>query len=187
MARKGITYDQVANAATVIKAQGSEPTITAIRNQIGEGSFSTISAHLAKWREESADKVNPRDLPPEVEAKIMEAMTVIWNISDKAAQEDLAAIRREHKEREDELNQALKEANEEIARLESAVEKEEEKNEAMASELEKLKSENTATLAKLEAYKEIAGEPKPPAGKKTVRRPRTKAASECTPDASQPG
>lgn len=190
MARKGITYDQVANAAAEIKARGSEPTISAIRTAIGEGSFTTISQHLAKWRDSAADKVDTKDLPPEVEAKIMEAMMVVWNISNKTAQEDLVAIRQEHKDREDELTEAVNEANAEIARLEEVVENGESKNDAMAAELEKLKSDYTACQAKLEAteklYQELVSELKQPAGKTPARRQPSKASSARKPAESQP-
>ena len=68
MARKGVTFDQVANAAATIKARGTEPTIAAIRVELGnEGSYSTISQHLAKWRTEDSEKGVHKEMPPEVE------------------------------------------------------------------------------------------------------------------------
>lgn len=98
MARKGINYEMVANAAAAIKARGQEPTISAIRVELNnEGSFSTISQHLAKWRELDAEKVDVRSLPEVVENAALTAITTIWNVANKEAREEIAAIKEEHK------------------------------------------------------------------------------------------
>lgn len=103
MARKGITYDQVAEAANSIKARGIEPTIHGVRVELGnEGSFSTISQHLSKWRSEGQEAVNVRPMPPAVEEKVMEIAARIWVEAEviaqtevKQAQEELARSKKE--------------------------------------------------------------------------------------------
>jgi len=50
MARPGITYDDVANAATELKGQGKNPTIENVRLILGTGSIGTINMHLRKWK-----------------------------------------------------------------------------------------------------------------------------------------
>ena len=50
MARPGVTYDQVASVADAIIGEGQQPTINAVRDQIGTGSPNTIHKHLTAWR-----------------------------------------------------------------------------------------------------------------------------------------
>lgn len=123
MARKGITFDQVMNAATAIKARGMEPTIHAVRIELGnEGSYSTISQHLARWKSESATKVDTRELPPEAEDAGMTAITTIWNVAVRYANEEKAAMRQENEDTKKRLSEELSEALKEIAALEEAAE-----------------------------------------------------------------
>jgi len=49
MARPGITYPEVAHAATQLIEQKVRPSIEAIRRILGTGSNSTISRHLREW------------------------------------------------------------------------------------------------------------------------------------------
>ena len=138
MARKGITFDQVANAAAAIKSRGVEPTITAIRKELGgEGSYSTISQHLAKWRAESADKIDAKDLPPEAEDAAMTAITAIWNIATKHAAKETAAVRQELTDTTTALKKELEEARDEIAKLEELRDLKEAELAKMREELKK--------------------------------------------------
>ncbi|SFM24194.1 replication region DNA-binding N-term, partial [Desulfomicrobium norvegicum] len=50
MAREGITYDQVAQVADKMVADGHQPTIRAVRDALGTGSPNTVHAHLQAWR-----------------------------------------------------------------------------------------------------------------------------------------
>lgn len=52
MARLGVTYQDIANAATQLIGQGRQPTIELIRHILGTGSTTTIANHLRKWRAE---------------------------------------------------------------------------------------------------------------------------------------
>lgn len=168
MARKGITFDQVANAARAIKARGQEPTIAAIRVELGdEGSYTTISTHLAKWRAEEADRVDTRSLPPEVEDKMMEALMTVWNVANKAATDDLATIKQEHADERKRLAEQVTEATGEIGRLEAALRAAEEaadQAKGYAANLEKKLSATTGELeATRELYKQLVAGIKPPA------------------------
>lgn len=51
MARKGITYEQVAAVADSLVGEGQQPTIQAIRERLGTGSPNTVHKHLTTWRE----------------------------------------------------------------------------------------------------------------------------------------
>lgn len=51
MARVGITYEQVAAAASALLGEGRQPTIQAIRGVLGTGSPNTIHRHLCAYNE----------------------------------------------------------------------------------------------------------------------------------------
>lgn len=194
MARKGITFDQVANAASAIKARGQEPTIAAVRVELGdEGSYTTISTHLAKWRADAADKVDTRALPPEVEDKMMEALMTVWNVANKAATNDLAAIKQEHADERKRLSGELEVATEEIKRLEEALRAAEDAAEQAknyAANLDKKLAAATGELdATKELYKQLVGSIKPPVaagGKAADTKPARRKAPEAGPE-NKPG
>src|SRR5437016_4369987 len=58
MARVGITYQDVINAAQELDAQGKNPTIEMIRILIGSGSNSTISQHLRTWKSKKNNSIS---------------------------------------------------------------------------------------------------------------------------------
>lgn len=68
MARPGITYNDVANAAQQLAAQGKIPTIELIRLLTGTGSNTTIAQHLKTWkhRQTQAPAFNSEGLPQEI-------------------------------------------------------------------------------------------------------------------------
>lgn len=51
MARPGITYTDVAEAASELLGQGRNPTVEQIRLFLGTGSSTTIANHLREWKE----------------------------------------------------------------------------------------------------------------------------------------
>lgn len=50
MARPGVTYKEISQAAAQIMGQGKAPTIEQIRHILGTGSSSTIAMHLRTWK-----------------------------------------------------------------------------------------------------------------------------------------
>lgn len=52
MARPGVTYNEVYQAASHLIGQGKNPTIQEVRLLIGSGSSTTIANHLKQWRDE---------------------------------------------------------------------------------------------------------------------------------------
>lgn len=53
MARPGVTYYDIANAASLLLESGENPTIDKVRQKLGSGSNSTIANHLKQWKEEN--------------------------------------------------------------------------------------------------------------------------------------
>jgi colicin import membrane protein len=84
MARTGITGDQVFAAADDLAAEGIQPTVKLVRDRIG-GSYSTITPHLATWKEERRGQAvaNIPDMPESVEA----TSRTVWVAAWKASQE----------------------------------------------------------------------------------------------------
>lgn len=73
MARNGISYQEVANAAQQLVAAGKNPTIEAIRGILGTGSNSTISALFRDWKAKqdlSQQTATKENLPPELIATL---------------------------------------------------------------------------------------------------------------------
>ena len=62
--KNALTYDDVAQAASLLLSRNERPTTRNIRLMIGRGSFGTISRYLNEWREKSSpETVSPS--PPE--------------------------------------------------------------------------------------------------------------------------
>ncbi len=66
MARIGVTYLDIANAAEAIKKQGQIPTVDRVREQLGTGSKSTIAPHLKQWKSNSSDLIDNNGLPSDL-------------------------------------------------------------------------------------------------------------------------
>lgn len=79
MARAGINYVDVANAAKQVQLNGAEPTVDRVRSELGTGSKSTIAPLLKRWKE-SAGNVQavegiPKALADSVQALYQQAVT----------------------------------------------------------------------------------------------------------------
>ena len=58
MGRAGITYAQVADAATALMDSGRTPTVDHVRAALGTGSKSTLAPLLKRWKEQHVETVN---------------------------------------------------------------------------------------------------------------------------------
>lgn len=65
MARPGITYLDVAQAATKLHEQNIRPSIEGIRRVLGTGSNSTINRHLRDWRDKQGNQLELEQGLPE--------------------------------------------------------------------------------------------------------------------------
>lgn len=152
---KGITYAQVADAASAIKARGHEPTGYAIRAELGgTGSFTTIQAHLAKWKDSTAQQVTERDLPPEVENAMHMAIATAWNVATKLADETTAAVRQDCEDRMKAQAKELAEAHTMIAELEAQLSASQAEGEKVHQQLGKAQAAEATLQGQ---YKELKG------------------------------
>jgi chromosome segregation ATPase len=120
MARQGISKEQVYTAAAELREEGTAPTVQAVRERIGSGSFSTINTHLAEWKAENAAQA-VADIPAMPE-KVQDAFTRIWATAARSAQEDVETQREALEAMRREMDKERASMAEEIERLEKALE-----------------------------------------------------------------
>ena len=172
MARQGITRDQVYETAATLRDEGVQPTVQAVRERLGSGSFSTISAHLAEWKTEHGAQA-VADIPA-MPDKVQAAFQQIWATTARSAQEGLEtqrqaleAMRREmDKERSEmageikRLEKALEETATRANALETALSAEREAGQEKDQQLTSLRIENARLDERAKAAEERAAEHK---------------------------
>lgn len=85
MARSGIRYEEVKNAAETLLSRGLSPTIQRVREVLGTGSNTTISDHLKHWQQRMAEA--PRAiLPPAIPEVVMTALDTLWKTAVQQAE-----------------------------------------------------------------------------------------------------
>jgi len=75
---RGITQDQVNQAADAIVATGERPTVEKIRNHLGTGSPNTVTRMLEMWRQGLSERLRQASLLPELPDEVGQAMTALW-------------------------------------------------------------------------------------------------------------
>jgi chromosome segregation ATPase len=116
MARPGITHEQVLQTIQQLESEGAEASITAIRERLGTGSFTTIAQVLQSWRQERARVSRPPvpELPDQVAGLFRQLWAESWRAADA-----VAATEREAAAQERAASEAqAQEMQGEIARLE---------------------------------------------------------------------
>jgi len=121
MARPGLASEQIRQTIEQLAAEGAEPSVTAIRERLGSGSYSTIGAVLTHWRRQQAQAARravpepPDTLPYLVKNLWAEA----WKSADAAYEPERQAFQRERAEHE----KTRQEMAAEIRRLEEELER----------------------------------------------------------------
>src|SRR5690348_4485206 len=75
---RGITQEQVNQAADAIIAAGERPTVEKIRQQLGTGSPNTVTRMLDTWRQGLSERLRQARLLPELPDEVGQAMTALW-------------------------------------------------------------------------------------------------------------
>ena len=88
MARAGITYQDVANAAQRVRQRGDEPTVDRVRSELGTGSRSTLGPMLKRWKTGSEAAAHLNGLP----ADLVAAVKALHERAQYAADERLSLI-----------------------------------------------------------------------------------------------
>ncbi len=85
MARTGIIFEEVQNAAESLLGRGLNPTIQRVREVLGTGSNTTISEHLKTWQQQLAEAPK-MVLPPTIPEAVMTALDGFWKIAVQSAE-----------------------------------------------------------------------------------------------------
>lgn len=139
-----ITFEQVAAAADAIKAAGNKPTLRAVREQIGSGSFATVQRHLAQWQGGQGRQAEAAlTLPPALQRAILEFMG-----QEMATQRaGIEAALAEAQSVAADLAREGEQMAEEIVRLQSDLGAALEQGERLTGQLEQLTSERDRVSA----------------------------------------
>jgi len=92
MGRPGITYLDVAQAATKLFEQGNRPSIEAVRHELGTGSNSTINRHLRTWREKQG---NQQELESGLPESLLIAVKGLYEATKAEATAKISTIQAE--------------------------------------------------------------------------------------------
>ena len=84
MGRLGVTYEDVANAAEVLKREKTQPTVDGVRELLKTGSKSTIAKYLKQWKigQSSLNFQPQNDIPPE----LLTAIKTLWAKGNERAE-----------------------------------------------------------------------------------------------------
>ena len=154
MARAGITYQDVANAAQRVRQRGAEPTVDRVRSELGTGSRSTLGPMLKRWKTGSEVAADLDGLP----ADLVAAVKGLHERAQYAADERIAQEREAHQSLEQQWRTELEEVRQrcltldgqcsELGKVNDALQTE---NRIQAEALQK-EQQRTASLAtKLDA------------------------------------
>src|SRR5580692_2372009 len=97
MARPGVTYLDVANAAQQLVAVGRMPTIETIRIALGTGSNSTLGNHLRTWKskQDQTQQIATKENIPE---ELIAALKGVWERVIVQSDEKIQAVQQETQE-----------------------------------------------------------------------------------------
>ena len=91
MARPGLAPDQIRQTIQELAAEGTEPSVTAVRERLGTGSYSTIGAVLSDWRRQQAQAARPAvPEPPDTLAHLVKNL---WAEAWKSADDEARSAR----------------------------------------------------------------------------------------------
>lgn len=109
MARPGVTYLDVSNAAQQLVAAGRTPTIETIRIELGTGSNSTLGTHLKTWKskQDSTQQIATKENIPE---ELISALKGVWERVMNQSEDRIQLIHRE-------TQQELLQLRQEVQRL----------------------------------------------------------------------
>lgn len=156
MAKKGITRVDVERAVATIEARGDQPTVTSVRQELGDtGSSSTIHRHLRDIRSEREAGSAAREAPP---ASIIEEMQrtteSLWALAQHVARQDIDTIRRSAHERVAQLEEDLEQAFGEVDAQRHALQRMSEQQAEADAEIERLRRALTESEAAREVIRE---------------------------------
>ncbi|HET8701463.1 MAG TPA: DNA-binding protein, partial [Nitrococcus sp.] len=155
MARPGITYTQVADAASRLAAAGKNPTIDGIREALGgTGSKSTIAPLLKRWKATHQETVAQAELGLPLE--LLQALQGVYEKVQAEAAQQRAEAAQAHEAQQAELQEALRLTRGEHEALHAAYQEQERALTAAAARIQEQQDANhrqEVALASLDSEK----------------------------------
>jgi chromosome segregation ATPase len=103
MARAGITYSEVAEAAMRLHEENKTVSADNVRNLIGSGSKTTIIKHLNTWKDGHILEAQANGVP----LSLLEALKGVWALIKDEANADIAAYQAEATTKIDEMQELV--------------------------------------------------------------------------------
>lgn len=154
MARMGVQYEDVVEAALQLQRQGDNPTIQRIRDWLGTGSFTTISEHLKQWRDNQRNATPLQQETQELPSGLINMAQQLWQQACLEADEKLQSYQQQA---DAEIRQALTDkqtALEEAQRMEEKSLLIDKKNNELLADMK----QQAAQLSRLEVQLENTSE-----------------------------
>lgn len=117
MPRPGLTDEQLLAAVEELVNTGQAVTVSAVREKLGTGSFSTINAFLSKWKAQ----VQVEQTIPTMPEAVAHYAKGFWSVAYQSAQESVKLERQGLDQAKQAFTLEKQELEAEIARLESNV------------------------------------------------------------------
>ena len=134
MARKGITYDEVALVADKLVSEGNQPTIQRVREELGTGSPNTIHRHLSSWKETQPQTQRAAVTLPSGLADALVKEIERQASTARADAEEKALEARRSADKLADTGEALEEENEELKLTAELLERERDQSQALADD-----------------------------------------------------
>lgn len=113
--------DKIFSICEALSKSGIKPTAEKVRDELGGGSFSTISPIIKQWRENQCKAEPLPEIPPEAQNAVNHATAIIWKIANEHHVEAINAVKLECSRIEQEAIAERDEALNEIRFLESQI------------------------------------------------------------------
>lgn len=113
MARPGVTYFDISRAAEAVKAQGGEPTIDRVREQLGTGSKSTIAPLLKQWRNNT--ELNIEESETGLPSDLISAVKSLRDRMQQASEEVVEQAKQDYQSRVQTLERSLLNAQNDLS------------------------------------------------------------------------
>jgi len=151
MARLGITYTEVSNAAKQLAAAGKTPTVEMVRITLGTGSNSTINTHLRDWkaRQTQVQNVATKENLPE---ELIVTIKGLWNLVMDQAEEKILVIQQDARQKLEQATQELKQLQQESGQWQQQYQQIKQERDGLAHEklvVEQLLVDTKITIATL--------------------------------------
>ena len=119
-----ITNERIHEIANQLSDKGIKPTLNAVRNELGSGSFSTIGQAMKIWREaqEADNSFIEVEIPDSLDEKVKILISSVWKEATHLANDKLNEDRKVLQETRERLEEEASESREAVEILEKEAE-----------------------------------------------------------------